>query len=228
VENAFEIEVSLEQRKLLDEHLRLVLEFNDKLNLTRITDWDQAQLLHVEDSLAGLGYLQAAPEGLYTDMGSGGGFPGISLAITSQRQTTLIESVKKKAAALEQMVAQLGLAGQVEVSSLRVEELASERPGAYAVVTARALSALPSLLELASPLLKPQGVLICYKGAPEPAEVDQAAAIASQTGLALEQEVHYTLSDESTPRSLYIYRKISEPTVKLPRRIGLAQKRPLR
>ena len=75
------------QRELLDKHLELVIEENKVTNLTRIVDWESAQVLHVEDSLAGLPEVEEALEGPYLDMGSGAGFPGIPLAIMTGRET---------------------------------------------------------------------------------------------------------------------------------------------
>ena len=95
--NSFKpIEVSIEQRKLLDEHLRLVIELNKTVNLTRITSWEKGQLLHVEDFLLGLEAITKAPRGKYGDIGTGGGFPGIPLAIMTGRETVLVDSVGKK------------------------------------------------------------------------------------------------------------------------------------
>ena len=68
-------ELQIEQRKLLDLHLELVLKENECSNLTRIVDWQQGQLLHIEDSLVGLQEFEKAPSGRAADLGSGGGFP---------------------------------------------------------------------------------------------------------------------------------------------------------
>ena len=140
-------ELQIEQRKLLDLHLELVLKENERSNLTRIVDWQQGQLLHIEDSLVGLQEFEDAPSGRAADLGSGGGFPGIPLAIVSGRQIMLVDSVAKKTTALDRMIEELGLEGQVSTYTGRSEELALEMPESFAVITARALSSLPSLLE---------------------------------------------------------------------------------
>ena len=103
-----------EQMALLERHLDLVMAANEQVNLTRITSRDEARVLHIEDSLAGLPEVQAAPAGLLGDMGSGAGFPGIPLAAVTGRKTVLIESVGKKAAFLKAFVDELGLACEVE------------------------------------------------------------------------------------------------------------------
>ena len=217
---------TIEQQALLDLHLKLVLEENQRSNLTRIVDWEQGQLLHIEDSLLGLPELLAAPDGRYGDLGTGGGFPGLPLAIMLDRETLLVDSVAKKTHALERIISELGLADRVSTYTGRSEELAQEQPGSFAVLTARALSSLPSLLELAVPLLQEGGQLICYKAQVEDEELAQAAALESKLGMKLASKRTELLSDGQTPRTILVFEKVAEPTVKLPRRPGMAQKRP--
>lgn len=218
--------ITIEQQELLDLHLKLVLEENQRSNLTRITDWEQGQLLHIEDSLLGLPELLSAPEGRYGDLGTGGGFPGLPLAILSGRETLLVDSVAKKTHALDRIIGQLGLDDRVTTYTGRSEELALEQPSSFAVLTARALSSLPSLLELAAPLLQKGGQLICYKAQVESGELEQAAQLEAKLGMKLVSERHEMLSDGKTSRSILVFEKVAEPTVKLPRRPGMAQKRP--
>ncbi|WP_251198281.1 16S rRNA (guanine(527)-N(7))-methyltransferase RsmG [Anaerotardibacter muris] len=217
---------TIEQQELLDLHLQLVLEENQRSNLTRITDWEQGQLLHIEDSLLGLPELLSAPAGRYGDLGTGGGFPGLPLAIMSGRQTVLVDSVAKKTQALDRIIEQLGLQDQVHTFTGRAEELALDQPESFAVLTARALSSLPSLLELAAPLLQLGGQFICYKAQVDDAELAQAAQLEEKLGMKLVSTRSETLSDGTTPRSIFVLEKVAEPTVKLPRRPGMAQKRP--
>ena len=148
------------QRELLDKHLELVIEENKVMNLTRIVDWESAQILHVEDSLAGLPEVQEAMEGPYLDMGSGAGFPGIPLASMTGRETLLADSVGKKTRALDSFAVELGLDDIVSTYHGRIEDLALQQPNHFALITARALSSLASLLELASPLLAKGGSLV--------------------------------------------------------------------
>lgn len=217
---------TIEQQALLDLHLKLVLEENQRSNLTRIVDWQQGQLLHIEDSLLGLPELLAAPEGRYGDLGTGGGFPGLPLAIMSGRETLLVDSVAKKTHALDRIIDELGLADRVSTYTGRSEELALDQPASFAVLTARALSSLPSLLELAAPLLEQGGQLICYKAQVEEDELIQATALQDKLGMKLVSTRTALLSDEQTPRTILVFEKVAEPTVKLPRRPGMAQKRP--
>lgn len=219
-------DVTIEQRKLLDLHLDLVLQENKISNLTRIVDQEKGEILHIEDSLVGIPEFLAAPEGRYADLGTGGGFPGIPLAIVSGRETLLVDSVGKKTKALDRIIEQLGIGDRITTYTGRVEELAIKQPAAFAVLTARALSALPSLLELGSPLLELGGRLICYKGTPEPREVEQSKLLEEKLGMRLISEREVVLSDGETKRTILVYEKVAEARVALPRRAGMAQKRP--
>lgn len=219
-------EPTIEQRELLDSHLRLVIEENKITNLTRITDWESAQVLHVEDSLVGLPEINEAPEGKLVDMGTGAGFPGIPVAIITGRETLLVDSVGKKVQALHRIIEKLGLSEYVSASHIRIEELALEHACEFSVVTARALSSLPSLLELASPLLTIGGRLICYKAESAYDEIDHVKDIQQKLGMNYVTSRDTVLSDGETKRTIMVFEKVSDPTVKLPRRVGMAQKKP--
>lgn len=220
------LEPSVEQRKLLDSHLRLVIEENKTTNLTRIVDWDSAQLLHVEDSLVGLPEVISAPQGALLDMGTGGGFPGIPLAIMTGRETLLVDSVGKKTQALTRITKQIGIDSYTSSLHIRIEELALQRPESFAVITARALSALSSLLELASPLLITGGRLVCYKSESVYDELEHAKDLEATLGMKFISARDTVLSDNETRRTIIVFEKMSKPTVTLPRRVGMAQKKP--
>lgn len=215
-----------EQRELIEEHLRLVIDENKRVNLTRIDSLADAMLLHVEDSLAGLGELNEAPTGLYGDLGSGAGYPGIPLAIASGRKTTLVDSRKKKMDVMQGVIAQLGLTDQISVFAGRAELLARTQSKRYAALTARALSQLPTLLELASPLLQSGGVLICYKAQLSDKEHDDALRILPLVGMDVKSDRSFILGGEYQ-RRVIVFEKKSEAKVKLPRQEGMAQKHPL-
>lgn len=213
---------------LMQRYLDLILEANKTTNLTRITDDHRAKLLHLEDSLVGLPEVNEAPQGLYGDLGSGGGFPGVPIAIATGRETILVDSVKKKMAIVESILDEVGLGDQISTSSERIEDLPKEYAGSFAVLTARALSRLVSLIELASPLLKKGGRLVCYKAHVSQDEIDEALAVQSLVGMKLVSQREVTLSDGETVRTIFVFEKTGKPRIKLPRRVGLAQKQPLK
>lgn len=215
-------------QEMLEKHLSMVLTINEKMNLTRIDDRESGLRLHIEDSLAGLPDLNDAPDGLYGDMGTGAGYPGIPLAIMSGRDTVLVDSVKKKTEALDFMIGELGLCDTVKTYNGRLEELAVSFPESFSVLTARALTQLPSSMELAAPLLKLSGRLICYKSQLPDNELESAKDITDKLGMNFVACREYYLSDNETLRRVVVFEKVAEPEIKLPRRVGMAQKRPLK
>lgn len=213
---------------LMQRYLDSILEANKVTNLTRITDGEQARLLHIEDSLVGLPEVNEAPTGLYGDLGSGGGFPGVPLALATGRKTLLVDSVKKKMAIVQSALDDLSLSEQISTSSERIEDLPLEYKEKFTVLTARALSKLVSLIELASPLLKNGGRLVCYKAQLSSEELEEALAVQDLVGMKMISQREICLSDGETTRTIVVFEKIGKSRIKLPRRIGLAQKQPLR
>ena len=231
------IESFCQKHPLLLEHLGAVLHYNQTTNLTSVTSRRAGEVLHIEDSLAVLPEVHEAPAGALADLGSGAGYPGIPLALVTGRQTTLIEANKKKGRFLESFVVAHALAASIEISPLRSEELALERGEAFAVVTARAVAELPALLELAAPLLMLQGRFIALKGRPSVEELERGAIAAEKLGMRLCSERYYHLSnveggaqahaDKGAQRCVLVYEKHTQPSITLPRRPGMATKRPL-
>lgn len=207
-------------------YLLAVLEANETTNLTRVTDLDEAQRLHILDSLTALPEVNAAPAGSLCDMGSGGGFPGVPLAIATGRRTTLIDSVGKKARIVSEILASQGLDTLIDTSSQRIEEYALTHRGDYAVVVARALAPLPVLIELAAPLLCEGGALVALKSRPSQDELDSAAKASHVCGLRLTSSRAFRLVG-TEQRVIFSYTRIGKASIRLPRKIGFAQKRPL-
>jgi 16S rRNA (guanine527-N7)-methyltransferase len=206
--------------------LLTVLRLNATINLTRITDPVTAVRLHLVDSLAAYPEVSQAGPGQVLDIGTGGGFPGAPLAIASGRRTVLLDSVAKKAVATEAALRECRLEG-VSARAGRAESLAREMPASFAVVVARAVAPLPSLVELAAPLLVDGGVLVALKGSPSQAEVDSGDRVAALVGLKCVGTRSLTLPDGNEQRTIVSYEKEGPGTLPLPRREGLAQHNPL-
>lgn len=158
------LQLSESQLAAFSQYLDLLEQANQTMNLTRITDRAQAELLHVADALTLLKFLPRQPHKL-ADLGSGGGVPGIPLAIARPDvQILLVESTRKKANFLRATAETLGLKN-VEVSDQRAEDLGrGDRRGSFDIVTARAVALLPWLIEWAIPLLRKSGKLLAMKG----------------------------------------------------------------
>jgi 16S rRNA (guanine527-N7)-methyltransferase len=221
------IGVSPAQLDLLVRHIELVLDANQRVNLTRVVDSHDAIRLHTADSLTVLTELSHAPDGPLLDIGSGAGFPGIPLAVCSNRSVTLLDSVGKKVRELNLIISLLSMSNQVTALAERAEVLASTQRESFSVVTARAVSELPALVELAAPLLARGGLLICLKGSPHPAEMDRADAAGKMIGMRLSHKRSFDLPEGVGHRTILCYERFTEATVRLPRRTGLAQHSPL-
>lgn len=207
-------------------NLKLVIEKNKVLNLTRIDSFEDAVVLHLEDSLSIYPEFMRS-SGEFCDIGTGGGFPGLPLAIASGRKGILLDSVKKKAMAVQEFVEELSLTGQVQALGMRSEELCAERFGEFDTVVARAVDKLSVVEEYASPLLASGGYLIAMRGT-ESLEDEKAAQIASeQLGLQMIEKRAFSLGPDEVARSVYVFEKNGSPSIKLPRRPGMAHKKPL-
>lgn len=224
--NEIGLEIDGARAELLCRHLVLVLEANETTNLTRITDWTDGLRLHVLDSLLCAKELAAAPQGAFLDLGTGAGFPGIPAGCAAGRNGTLLDSVKKKAVLVAQMVEELGLAAQLRVCSERAEEHASQG-NRYSAVLARAVSSIPALVELSSPLLPIGGDLIALKGRLDENELSRGAAAGERVGMRKLSVRSTTVPFGAEVRTIVVFRKVAESSIRLPRRPGLAQHSPL-
>ena len=209
------------------EHLYLVLQANKTMNLTRILDLQDALILHILDSLTFLPYIHKSPNGAVLDMGTGGGFPGIPLALATDRCFTLLDSVGKKVKAVSSFIDVLGLSQRCSAAQERVEAFGTSHSARFAVVTARAMASLPVLVEYAAPILIPGGHLIVSKGNPENDEIISGDIAAKICGLSRIETSEFDLPRGLGHRTFLIYKKTSKPSIKLPRAVGVARKTPL-
>lgn len=165
-------------RTVIDGHVRLLLAWTEAINLTAIRDPAEVARLHVLDSLSAVPILRALGARRLVDLGSGGGFPGLPLAAALEpERMLLVDSVGKKAHFLATVAAAVGLADTVAVEQARAEHLALDLRDreAWQVVTARAVAPLADLVEVALPLVAPDGVLVAWKGASAEEELEAAA-----------------------------------------------------
>lgn len=211
--------------------LLLALVEQSPIALTTVREPSQAVDVHVADSLLGLLVPEVRAADAIVDIGSGAGFPGLVLATALPGAVvTLVESVGRKAAYLVDASAQMGLPN-VEVVATRVEEWAAGR-ASQAVVTARALAPLTTLVEYAAPLLRNGGVLVAWKGPAAVEESADGATAADRLGmsppvpLTPPSNVHEPAGRRDT--RLYVSSKVSDTPHGYPRRPGMARKRPIR
>jgi 16S rRNA (guanine527-N7)-methyltransferase len=200
---------------------------------TTVSSPAEAMDVHVADSLSGLEVDELARARRIADVGAGPGFPGLVLAIALPRaRVDLIESTGRKTAVIDRL-AQAARLSNARAVTARVEEWAAVPEaagggaGAYDAVTARAVAALPVLVEYAAPLLRDGGVLVAWKGARSEGEEAAGAEAASIVGMEPERVLRVEPFPGARDRHLHVYRKISPTPGRYPRRAGMAVKRPL-
>jgi 16S rRNA (guanine527-N7)-methyltransferase len=207
----------------------LVLELleEERASVSSVTDPERAWRVHVADSLSGLEIPALSEAPRIADVGSGAGFPGLVLAVALPKATVdLIESVGRKCDFIQRAIESAGIAN-ARVINARSEELAeSEGREAYAAVTARAVGRLSTLAELASPLLEEGGVLVAWKGRRDAEEEEQMANAAESLAMRPEEIRHVGPFAGSEHRHLHVLRKSGSTPDGLPRRPGIAKKRP--
>jgi 16S rRNA (guanine527-N7)-methyltransferase len=228
------------QRRSLEIVLELLAE--ERASVSSVTD-ARAWKVHVEDSLTGLDVPEFRKASRIADLGSGAGFPGLVLAVALPGATVdLIDSVGKKTAFIARAVAAAGIPNAVAITA-RAEDLGrgedesqgvaptgedppESRRESYDVVTARAVGRLSTLAELASPLLRPGGVLVAWKGRRNEEEEQQVARAAESLAMTPETILDVGHRAGSEHRHLHVLRKSGPTPTDLPRRSGMAKKRP--
>jgi len=207
----------------------LVLELleEERASVSSVTEPERAWKVHVADSLTGLEIPALREASRIVDVGSGAGFPGLVLAVALPKSTVdLVESVGRKCDFIQRAIKLAGI-GNARVINARSEKLAeSEGREAYAAVTARAVGRLSTLAELASPLLEERGVLVAWKGKRDAEEEQQMADAAEGLAMRPEEVRHVGPYAGSEHRHLHVLRKAGPTPPGLPRRPGIAKKRP--
>jgi 16S rRNA (guanine527-N7)-methyltransferase len=186
------LEVTLDAAQLLrlGDFLARLLAMNEHLNLTAILEPEQAWTRHALDALSLVPHLAALPAGASVlDVGSGGGVPGIPLAIARpDLRVTLLDATAKKVAFLDAVARAVGLAN-VTAWSGRAEVLARDHGRTFDAVTARAVARLATLVPWTAPFVRPGGSLLLLKGERAEAELEEAAAVIARFGCAHERTV---------------------------------------
>ena len=201
---------------------RLLAEWNEKMNLTAITDPVEVAEKHFADSLAALPYLK--PSMAIIDVGTGAGFPGIPLLIMMpELQLTLADSLQKRLTFLDALLKELGL--QADLVHGRAEDLGQNRlyRERFDAALSRAVASLPVLLELTTPFLKVGGAAIAYKG-DGAEEMKNARSAAFLLHVALRQ---VDLASDLGKRCLIFADKKAPTPRAYPRKAGTPNKKPL-
>lgn len=209
-------------RAAFDRYAEMLTERNEKVNLTAITDPDEIRVKHFTDSLAAIDLIKTGATVL--DIGSGAGFPGIPLKVARDDiSVTLLDSVNKKVAFMNDVIADLGLKN-IEAVHARIEDFPHK--GEFDVAVSRAVAELTTLAEYALPFVKVGGTFVAYKSEKAEAEAAAAGNAVALLGGRL-REIREVNVAPGLTRKLIVIDKIDPTPLKYPRGKNLPRLKPL-
>ena len=225
VKEVEKIGIELDQDKLdkLDYFYNLLISWNEKINLTRITDINEVYLKHFYDSLTLIKAIDLNKNLSLCDVGTGAGFPGIVLKIVFPNlKITLIDSLNKRINYLNEIIKKLNLS-EIEAIHSRSEDYARINYEKFDIVTARAVANLEVLSELCLPMVKENGYFIPMKANCD-WEIQESLDIIKKLGGSIEEVIKFNLPCENSERTLIKIKKISKTNHKYPRRFDKIKK----
>ena len=200
-----------------------VVKQNEVMNLTAITEPSQVAKLHLLDSLTVAKTVDLKGKRVI-DVGCGAGFPGVPVQIACpEAKVTLLASLGKRMAWLEQILPQLGVNAQCVTA--RAEEYAAKHRESYDYATSRAVARLNILLELTAPFVKVGGAVLAMKGAAAREELEEAKNAIAKLGLKLETVADYPM--DGTAHTVLVLRKVKPTPPQYPRRFAKIKQSPL-
>lgn len=206
-----------------------LVEWNEKMNLTAITDEPSVYLKHFYDSITAAFYVDFSKEMTVCDVGAGAGFPSIPLKICYPHiELTIVDSLNKRITFLNHLADELQLE-KVHFVHARAEEFGKNKAyrEQFDLVTARAVARLSVLSELCVPLVKKGGQFVAMKGAAGPEELTDAKSALNILGVKLVEQFDFELPEEDSERTLYVFDKVKTTPKKYPRKPGTPNKSPL-
>lgn len=228
----FGIELNQIQKDRFEEYFRLLVEWNEKMNLTAITDRDEVYVKHFLDSLSFIKVNPASEDFSLLDVGTGAGFPGIPIKILyPNAKITLMDSLQKRITFLNEVVNALHLndEGSITAVHARAEDLAKEKEHReqYDYVVSRAVANLSTLSEYCLPFVKVGGAFVSFKSEKATEELKDAKKAIYLLGGEFKEEIAFTLPDSDFKRILLVIEKKTPTSVKYPRKAGMPAKNPL-
>ena len=228
-EKAQKINIDLNENQIEQfyTYMKLLLEWNTKMNLTAITDCKEIILKHFIDSLTIAKYIKK--DQALIDVGSGAGFPGIPLKIYREDiDITLLDSLNKRINFLNEVIKELKLE-KIRAIHSRVEEFGKNKKyrESFDVSTSRAVANLTTLSEYILPLVKVGGESICMKGSEVTEELKNSKKAIEILGGKIEKVDEFELANTDNKRNIIVISKIKETPKKYPRKPGTPSKEPL-
>lgn len=229
IEKAKKVNIEIDDKKeeQFYNYMKLLLEWNEKINLTAITEQNDIILKHFIDSITINKYIEQSNS--IIDIGTGAGFPGIPLKIMNQnKKITLVDSLNKRINFLNEVCKEISLEN-IQCIHARAEELASdlEYRENYETVVSRAVARLNVLIEYMLPFVKKGGLCICMKGPNIDRELEEAKNAIKVLGGKIKSVESFFLPDSDIERNVIIIEKVVETPKKYPRKAGLPSKQPI-
>ena len=222
------LEISLEDANKFYKYMKLLLEWNEKINLTAITEEKEVIIKHFIDSLTIYKYLNEAKS--IIDVGTGAGFPGIPIKILNKEiDITLMDSLNKRINFLNEVVKNLNLE-RISCIHSRAEELGRDKKfrEKYDVAVSRAVANMSTLVEYLLPFVKVGGMCICMKGSSIDEELKESEKAIKMIGGKVEKVEKIILPNSDYERNIVIIRKINNTNSKFPRKAGIPKKEPIK
>lgn len=223
------LRISEQQLNQFNEYYKLLVEWNEKVNLTAITEKDDVFLKHFYDSITASFYFSFEDVKSVCDIGAGAGFPSIPLKICYPHlKITIVDSLKKRINFLEQLKETLQL-DHVDIIHSRAEDIGQNKKYRenFDVVTARAVARLSVLSEYCLPLCKVDGTFIALKGANSNEELVDAKKAVKTLGGEVVNNNTFSLPIENSERSIIVIKKIKKTAKTYPRKAGTPAKDPI-
>ena len=226
---AFGILLSERQREQFLRYYEMLVEWNGRMNLTAITEYQDVLKKHFVDSLSLTKVYDLRQNSSIIDVGTGAGFPGLALKIAFPGlKVTLLDSLNKRIQFLDAVIGELGIQG-VETVHGRAEDFA--KPGklreSFDLCMSRAVANLSTLSEYCLPFVKKGGLFVAYKSEKAASEIEEAEKAISLLGGKIKERAEFTLPDSDIYRSLFVIEKTKATPGKYPRKAGLPSKEPL-
>lgn len=207
-----------------------LVEWNEKMNLTAITEEPEVYLKHFFDSISAAFYVDLTGEKSICDVGAGAGFPSIPLKICyPELEVTIVDSLNKRIGFLEHLAEKLKL-DHVEFVHARAEDFGQNKKyrEKFDIVTARAVARLSVLSELCVPLVKKGGLFVAMKGSAAEDELADAKKALSVLGAEFKENHSFLLPIEESDRNIFVFTKVKNTPGRYPRKPGMPNKSPIR
>lgn len=220
------IDITSRQLEQLEEYYNLLVEWNEKINLTRITLKDDVYLKHFYDSATIVKVIDLNKINNFCDFGTGAGFPGIVIKILfPSLNVTLVDSLNKRINFLNIVIEKLKLEKIVAIHS-RIEDFARTHREKFDLVTARAVASLPVLLEYATGIIKKDKYFIAMKASIDE-ELEQSINAQKILKIKLIDKNSFLLPKENSVRNILLFQKQERTNLKYPRNLSEIKKKPL-